>query len=70
MISLNKEFFKRTSTYINFALAVLPTIIIYVPFLNVFGIPENILSYVASFGAIAVMVAQVLNFKRSQIPTV
>ena len=67
MITLNKEFFKRSSTYINFALAVLPTVIIYVPFLNVFGIPENILGYVASTGAIAVMVAQVLSFKRAQL---
>lgn len=67
MIKLNTEFFKRTSTYINFILAVVPTLIAYVPYLNVFGIPEGVLQTVASIGAVAVMVSQVLSFKRSQL---
>ena len=67
MIKLNTEFFKRTSTYINFILAVVPTLIVYVPYLNVFGIPEGVLQTVASIGAVAVMVSQVLSFKRSQL---
>lgn len=66
MISFNKEYFKRTSSYVAIGALFLPTIVGYIPMLSGFGIPESILGNLQAFLVVCIIAAQLVTFSIGQ----
>ena len=65
-MKINKDYWKRTSSYVALGTLLLPTIILYIPMLSGFGIPPATLELIQAIGAVMIVVAQVFSFKQKQ----